>query len=501
MREDLETRSGRRVGREHAVVSGLAALAALRVLASCALFPFFDNVDEAAHFDVVVKYSRGRPPSGLERYGRESAQMLALYATPEYLAPRAAFGGRLPVPFAALPPEAAAAGLPGAIAAWTAHANTESQEPPLYYALGGVWLALGRVLGLAGVALLYWLRALNALVAAVLVYLGHAIARAVFPDSKLQRLGVPLLLAVFPQDAFYSIGSDALSPLCFGLAFLEIVRFGAGGAPTRGAAARAGLALAATALVKASNLPLVGVGAAALGLRARRAAAECGARMAWGRLALAVACAGAPIGAWLVWNQLLHGDWTGTTAKVAALGWTRKPLGAWWPHPLFSGAGLFAFGSELLASFWRGEFVWRGERLAHAALDVFYAGSSLVLLGVALLRLPAAREPRRALLFAASCFAGGVAFLAVLSLGFDFGRCVYPSRAHPFFTSGRLLGGALIPFLLLYVHGLDRSLAFTASTRVRALALLAIAAAATASELWLDRAPFASAYNLFHFGG
>lgn len=31
-----------------------AAVAALRVLASAALFPFFTNVDEPRHFDLVV---------------------------------------------------------------------------------------------------------------------------------------------------------------------------------------------------------------------------------------------------------------------------------------------------------------------------------------------------------------------------------------------------------------------------------------------------------------
>ena len=84
---------------------------------------------------------------------------------------------------------------------------------------------------------------------------------------------------------------------------------------------------------------------------------------------------------------------------------------------------------------------------------------------------------------------------------FDFGRCFYPSRENPYFVSGRLITGTLIPFLLLFVHGLDRSLAFTESRRARWLALAAIAAAVSISELWLDLGPLASAYNLFHLGG
>jgi hypothetical protein len=36
----------------------------------------------------------------------------------------------------------------------------------------------------------------------------------------------------------------------------------------------------------------------------------------------------------------------------------------------------------------------------------------------------------------------------------DFGECINPSRAHPYFTSGRLLSGVLIPFALFYIYGI-----------------------------------------------
>jgi hypothetical protein len=485
--EDRGGSSGRAVGRERAWIAVFAVFAAARVLASSALFPFFDNVDEPQHFDLVVKYSRGELPRGLDGFSRESALEFARWASPEFLFAPERFGGRFP------PPPSAATALP-MVEAWIAEKNTESQEPPLYYALAALWLALGRALGLAGVTLLWWLRAFNAVPAALLVWLGHATARAVFPESPLQRLGVPLLLAVFPQDAFYSIGSDALSPLCFGLAYLGIVRFGPAVTPRR--AAGTGLALAAAVLAKVSNLPLVAVAGADLLLRARRPAGR--ERTALGVL---LACAALPIAAWLCWNRARFGDWLGTSAKVARLGWVAKPLTDWWPHPLFSVSGLSAFWSELLASFWRGEFVWHGRRLTHPALEVFYWGSSAVFPAVALLRLPEERVARRALLFAALTFASAIVFQFVLSLAFDFGQCFYPSRARPFFTSGRLLGGALVPFLLLYVWGLDRSLWLTPSPRARWIALVAIAAAVTASELWLDQGPLASAYNVLHAGG
>jgi len=52
-------------------------------------------------------------------------------------------------------------------------------------------------------------------------------------------------------------------------------------------------------------------------------------------------------------------------------------------------------------------------------------------------------------------FLAGIAFLALLSIQFDFGSCINPSREHPYFTSGRLLSGALIPFAVVYVYGVS----------------------------------------------
>jgi len=59
-------------------------------------------------------------------------------------------------------------------------------------------------------------------VAAALVWVGFVAAKLVFPDWQFMRLSVPLLLDVWPQTAFYSIQSDVLSPLCFGVAFVFV---------------------------------------------------------------------------------------------------------------------------------------------------------------------------------------------------------------------------------------------------------------------------------------
>ena len=96
-----------------------------------------------------------------------------------------------------------------------------------------------------------------------------------------------------------------------------------------------------------------------------------------------------------------------------------------------------------------------------------------------------------------SCIAA-VAFLGFVSLIYDFHDCFYLSRKFPYFTSGRLILGALIPFLLLFVYGLDRALSFTKSRWPRWLALAAMLLFMLISEIATDWPVFSSQYNWFH---
>jgi hypothetical protein len=213
-----------------------------------------------------------------------------------------------------------------------------------------------------------------------------------------------------------------------------------------------------------------------------------------------VVCALAPVLLWFLWNLVAYGDLTATARKIAMLGWTANPLSQWFHHPIFTPRGAGIFWSELMASFWRGELVWFGARLAMPAADVFYWLSSLILVawGVISLRRAGSDIQRRLGWFAFWSFASLVMFMGLLSVGFDFGECFYPSQARPYFTSGRLVSAALIPFLLLYVRGLDRALAWIKSERWRWGVLVALALLVTLSEIIANRAPFSSQYNLLH---
>jgi hypothetical protein len=95
----------------------------------------------------------------------------------------------------------------------------------------------------------------------------------------------------------------------------------------------------------------------------------------------------------------------------------------------------------------------------------------------------------------------GAAILIWLSLLFFFPARANPSADFPYFVEGRLVSGALVPFALLYVRGIE-----VATSRLPAAwragagwgALGAVVALALVSEIALSRPVALSAYNAFH---
>ena len=80
--------------RELCWVIAFCAIAALRVLVFSAAFPFFNNVDERRHFDLVMKYAYGHVPLGAELISPATLPYLSRYASPEFLAaPESLEGG------------------------------------------------------------------------------------------------------------------------------------------------------------------------------------------------------------------------------------------------------------------------------------------------------------------------------------------------------------------------------------------------------------------------
>ena len=490
--------------RERRVVFFLCLLAAAHVFVFSAAFPFFNVVDEQVHFDLAVRYSQGDLPRSLTPPCAEALPFIAVFGTGEYLWPPATQpGGRIAPPPWTLPISVIAGNLRAKEDLWREQVkNHEASQPPLYYGLAGAWWRLGKLLGLDGGRLLYWLRFLNIPLLAALVWLGWVAAKKVFPENIFIRLAVPALIAFMPQSTFYAINNDILSPLTFGLAFVLLLKFGEAELPSPGLAAAVGLALAAAFLTKISTLPLLAVAGLFIALKIFRLLRAGNLRPSLPALGCLAACAGLPAAAWMARCRVVFGDFTGSVLKIQFLGWTHKPLGEWFHHPLFTGAGFWYFLKGNLATFWQGEILWQRRPLALAPVDSVYLVLTLGAFAFALaawLRRPSpfAAPQRAAVGLAFSCLAAALAFFALLSVEYDFQDCFYPSREHPFFVSGRLMLGLLVPFLILFACGLDRLLKnFQGATRFFVLG--ALLAFMLASEITIDWSIFPNAYNWFH---
>jgi hypothetical protein len=487
---------------ERMIIFLLGCLAAVHVFIFPATFPFFNNVDEQAHFDLVIKYSHGQFPRHLDFLSHESLQYIAIYNSQEFLASEEDFPGRkMPPPIWLLPPDKIAPVLKYREAGWQ-NINHEAAQPPLYYTIAALWWHVGKWLGLDGGRILYWIRFLNIFFVVMLVWLGWVAAQMVFPENLFLRIGVPALITFIPQTTFYSIQNDVLSPLCFGAAFILLVQFFRAGVPGPKLGVATGLVLAATFLTKISNLPLLAVSAAIMLLKIFQLGKAGKLRAAMPSILTLALCAGLPMAAWLAWCKYNFGDFTGTVAKIQFLGWTHQPFAEWRHHPIFTLSGFWIFIHDLLSTFWQGEILWHRQPLALPAIDMVYVLLTFILIGVALVNLLlkskiATRPQCDALWFALACFVAVIAFSGFLSIIYDFHDCFYPSREHPYFTSGRLMLGALIPFLLLFVYGIDRGLK-NFSNPTKFLVLAAMILCMLASEIAVDWPVFSSQYNWFH---
>jgi len=495
-------------GREGAWVVALAAVAALRVFLLSAAFPLFSNVDEHLHIDAVLKYARGYLPTPDNvGYEPEMGRLLGLYGSPEFLLPASGPGARTPPP----PPwrrssEAMLRSIERGEAFFARRTNLEAMQPPAYYALAGLWLRVGRLLGLQGGALLYWLRGLGTVLVSALVMASYGFLRDIYPEDAFMRLGVPVLLCVFPMDVFCYVTSDALSPLVAGIGFFLALRLID---PRQQGRCRShavvAVMMALAFLSKYTNVALLAAcglcTAIALRLRpeARRLHGEGGCLLGmWAFIA-------ASCGAWLLRNLLVFGDLTGTAYKIERMGWGRKPLALYLDHPLFTISGVRTFFGELIPLFWRGELAWYREPVASSLADGVYTVTTVVFVVLAAWGIGRAARPRTARLAeAVALFAvlTAVAILAGLSLPYVFHEKSNPSAQLPYFIQGRLISGVLVPFLLLYVRGVAVATSHLPTARVAAIAswvcLLAVACVAVVSEVWLHWVVVTSEYNLFH---
>ena len=490
------------VQHERKIVLLLCFLAGVHIFIFSAAFPFFNNVDEMPHFDLVVKYSHGDVPRKMELIWPESASLIGLMNSYAYYGTPAKFPGDKAPPVWTEPAEKIPQDLATRSAGWQKLPNYEASQPPLYYALAGSWWHIGQWFGLHDGRLVYWLRFLNIIQVAILVWLGNVAARTIFPENPFLRLGVPALIAFMPQTAFYSLGNDILSALCFGITFIGLFKWLLFENPSPALGATTGLAFAATYLSKITNLPLLAVAAVAVLIKSRQDIRSGKFRTALPGLVAFLVCSELPIIAWMMWCKSCFGDLTGSSDKTQFLGWTIKPFNEWWQHPIFTPVGFWTYLSGQFGTFWQGEFLWHYQPLILPGTNFLYAILSLVLLVIASLALfpkfsTTAPPQRRAFLLGLASIAAALGFFALMSIVYDFHDCPYPSRQYPYFTSGRLLLGALIPFLLLIIYALDQVLNRFGNA-VKFFTLAAMICAMLVTEIATDWPVFSNEYNWFH---
>ena len=473
----------------------LCILAGIRVLIFTAAFPFFNNVDEGAHHDMIRKYMAGHIPARIEHYSRESAAAY-VYSSPEYN-----LTANIPreelVPIWRSTEMTVKEAIPVFERIMAAKTNHESTQFSLYYVLAGVWYDLGKAMGIEGGVLLYWLRFLNIPIYSLLVWVAYLMTRKLSPGNLWLNLGVPLTLVVFPQDVFYGLNSDVLSALLATWSLYLLITYLLENRGT-GFCILAGVSVAAAFLAKPTNLPMLIIFGGIVAAKTVRLRTKGGVGQVALRLAAIVPAAVLPIGAWLLRNQLVLGDLSACHAKIVRMGWTLKPFGQIFNHPMFTAHGIWHFWSETIKSLWRGEIVWHRVRIASPTADWFYVLSSSAFLMAAAILAAKRKDIRFANVMSFLVLGISVAFLAGLSLIYDFNNCMYPSREVPFFTSGRLILGALVPFIMLYLTGLGAILDRLKIGRSRWVVLSLILGLILGSEIAISGAVFASHFNLYH---
>jgi hypothetical protein len=503
--------------RERPIIAVLVTLTALRVAVYSLAFPFFNNVDEQAHADLTIKIARGYwPKQRWEGYDAESIRLFTRHGSPEYLASSEVQAAEPRWKrFRDLPPQVAASIERQHRARWSRLGNHEAHTPPIYYSLAAIGYRAAGWVGLVGIQRLYAARLINVPIVAIFVWLAYRFCRRWYPDRPEIRIGVPLLLAFLPQDVFYSLNTDVLSPLAYTASLMLLLEWHQSKSPSARLGMALGLTVGLTFLVRYTNCVLLLV-AGILGLVKLRAMSREGRTATGVRTTSIVALsATAPVAILFLRNAIFLGDFSGTRAKLEMQGsaWTVNTLGGVLGHPIFTFEGLSTFWHALISTLWRGEVVWYSQPVAHEWMDGFYSLSTAALwLVVTAAWVMAWARARRgatsqagarsrlstlqAVIWVSPLLA--ILTLVVLSLTWDFGDFFFPSREHPFFTQGRLIAGQLVPLMILYVEGIAVLVRrFSAATGTIIIVAL-IAGAMLVSETTATAPVFSSAWNWFH---
>jgi Predicted membrane protein (DUF2142) len=486
------------------IAGAMCCLALLRILIFAAAFPLFNNVDEQDHYEMVYRYAHGFvPQKTLPQTDPEMARVFTLYGSPEYFASGELLRSlHLDLPIAQLPEQMKEVQYQRVLNSWMKQSTFEAQSPPLYYMVAAAWYRLGALLGWHEWALAYWVRFLNAFLYAAFVWVSFLFVKQIYPDNGFLCVAVPMFLAVFPQDVFFGMNRDVLPPLLVASVLLLLFRAMRQGSRWKFELIAGSFLAGFSFLTDVSNFVLFGVlGVVLCLLGARAVKKRSPPRELAGILTAAVAALLPPL-LWMARNRVVMGDLTGSKAKTAYLGWTIKPWHEMLQHPIFSVHGVSLFIGDLIRLYWRGEFIWHGSPLRWPVADAFYLFSSyLMVLGFALYLWRDERgkvgSERFGNYVSLYLVVASVLFLAALSLPFDFHQCYYPSRAYPYFVSGRIISGTILPFVAIYLIGLEYLWRPARKYLHPIFPVLAICVFILAVETSIRATVFHSRFNLF----
>ncbi len=493
---------------ELAIVLMLCAIGTLRVLFFCAAFPFFNNVDEQAHFDIVCRYAKLDIPHGLEAYSKEAIKKISTSGSWEFFfTPQMVNDAekeiRIKTPAWKFKHPERLAYVQEVNRQFQIQANHESVQPPFYYLIGGQWYNFGKAIGLSGIQSLYWIRMMNVVFYGLMLWFSYVFMKRTYPKRHYLHFGVPALLAFLPQDMYYGIESDVPSALLFGAAFYNLIAIYKDKSRSHLFHAATGLFAACALLTKLTNAPILLILGAVVALKLYQSLRAGELRSVIWKQGTLLLFAALPIVIWFAYNMHFSGSPTLTGQYAEAVGWRTKSFWEMWDHPVFTAGGFGAFLQATLASLWRGEYIWQQKPMASLGMDKFYAVSSSLFVLTFLVSIWSYRKKREKMvmfadILSAVAFLASIGMLIVMSMRYDFGNWFAPSREFPFFAAGRLISGALVPFIAMYLMGLGSVLGVFKLKRYRGIALALIIVIVTTSEALMSRGVFASAFNLFH---
>ncbi len=488
-----------RNSREKIFIIVLLVLAGVRVFIFNAAFPINNNVDEFRHFDTVLKYARGYVPAkGVEKLDRESIEFLALYQSEEYWSEGPSVNKE--VPLWKYPNIRKAQKFQDFIDSQVnTTSNMEAGSFPVYYVLAGLWWDIGKLIKLNEGDMIFSIKFLNIPIFLGLVWVSYLIGKTFFPDNNFQQKGLPIMVAFFPQDAFYSISNDTITPLLFSLSFFMLLKILFEDKSLSFYFFTA-IVISLTLLTKVSNITMLALLGMIVVLKLRQIINQKQFKENIFKLVILIGVSTIPLGLWMIRNYIVLGDIAGSAAKAEYWGWKAKPFGQIWNHPIFTFDGAMIFFGDLIKTFWRGEFIWHLKRICSKGFDLFYVISTAIFMAVSLILLFRNKNKQERMVFGVSfiLIAVSVMMLAGLSILYDFSKCVHPSLQYPYVNAGRLILGTLVPFLVIYLNGFEKIL-MTLKIKLNPLIFVVIIAVGiTISEIVLSLNVFSSPYNWFH---